>query len=358
MKRLDLDYLIVAALLMSGLYVLLTGLLMDLLGSTGFYFHSYVGYVCTALAGLHLALNWNRVAAYLRRRVRQRPYASLLPKRRNGLRRSRRGIIVSMLAAIGGFAAGWLMARNQVSGIPDGVTDMGQVYHQWSKPGAALLLGTLLSWGQPTARYKTYPQTDRIGLPDPHGNLGMDLNDVIERRRSRRNYRRQSLSLADLSRLLHASSGITDPVRQHRAAPSAGALYPIETYVVVHNVQGLERGLYHFAVQEHALEPLLARDLRAKTIAAGVGQEMLGQAAGCFVYSAIFQRTRWKYRERSYRYILLEAGHMGQNLYLAATAAGLGACAVGAFLDDQLNALLGLDGQDEAALYLIAVGQL
>jgi SagB-type dehydrogenase family enzyme len=91
-------------------------------------------------------------------------------------------------------------------------------------------------------------------------------------------------------------------------------------------------------------------------MAAGLWQEFLGTASVCLVLSAIFQRTRWRYRERTYRYVLLEAGHVGQNLYLAATGMGLGACAVGAFLDDQLNDLLALDGQEEAVLYLISVG--
>jgi SagB-type dehydrogenase family enzyme len=122
-------------------------------------------------------------------------------------------------------------------------------------------------------------------------------------------------------------------------------------------VAGLETGLYHYAVLEHALERLRTDDLRTELVVAGVGQEMLGQAQVVFVLSAIFQRTRWRYRERAYRYILLEAGHIGQNLYLAATSMGLGACAVGAFLDDNLNNLLGLDGEEESALYLIPVGK-
>jgi SagB-type dehydrogenase family enzyme len=83
----------------------------------------------------------------------------------------------------------------------------------------------------------------------------------------------------------------------------------------------------------------------------------LGQASVCFILSAIFQRTRWKYHERTYRYVLMEAGHLGQNLYLAATSLGLSACAIGAFFDDALNDMLGLDGQEEAALYLVTVGQ-
>jgi SagB-type dehydrogenase family enzyme len=85
---------------------------------------------------------------------------------------------------------------------------------------------------------------------------------------------------------------------------------------------------------------------------------MLGQAQVTFVLSAIFQRTRWRYRQRTYRYVLMEAGHIGQNIYLAATAMGLGTCAVGAFLDQELNGLIGLDGQGETALYLFPVGKL
>ncbi len=187
---------------------------------------------------------------------------------------------------------------------------------------------------------------------------GPTLEEVIEARRSVRDYSGGSLSQEALSRLLHAAQGITERRRGLRAAPSAGALYPIELYAVVHNVAGLEPGIYHYAVREHELELLEAGDFRAAVTRAGLGQDFLGRANVCFVLSAIFQRTRWKYRERTYRYVLLEAGHVGQNLYLAATAMGLGACAVGAFLDDELNDLLGLDGQEEAAIYVISVGKI
>ncbi len=104
------------------------------------------------------------------------------------------------------------------------------------------------------------------------------------------------------------------------------------------------------------MELLQPGDFRAAVAQAGLWQEFLGRAGVCFVLSAIFQRTRWKYRERTYRYVSLEAGHVGQNIYLAATSMGLGACAVGAFFDDELNDLLGLDGEEEAALYVVSVG--
>jgi SagB-type dehydrogenase family enzyme len=355
MRQLDLDYLVIGVLLISGLYVATTGLMMDLFGSPQFFWHSYAGYASAALAGLHLALHWGRVTAYLGRRFRHWPGREGPVRQERTPLLGRRAFFISALAAAGGFVLGRVVAPPGEVASQSVKGDLARLYHQWSKPGYALT--SLFSWGRQPARYKTYTGAERIALPDPHGYRGLSLEEAIEQRRSRREYTAEPLTLAELSSLLYAASGITAPAQGLRAAPSAGALYPIETYVVVHNVTELEPGLYHYAVAEHALEQLQTGDLRAKIVMAGLGQEMLGQAQVCFVLSAIFQRTRWKYRERAYRYILLETGHIAQNLYLAATSLGLGACAAGAFLDDQLNALLGLDGEEEAALYLIAVGR-
>jgi SagB-type dehydrogenase family enzyme len=364
MRQMDLDYLVILALLATGLYVASTGLIMDLFGFPQFFWHNYVGYAMAILAGIHLTLNWGRVMAYLRRRFRRTPGRESPVQQERTASWGRRWFLASALAAVGGFALGRLIPGQQpVVELPEEATakypqgDVGAFYHQWSKPGYALSLGTLFSWGRQPAPYKTYPEAKQIALPDPHGYRGLSLEEAIEQRRSRRNYVAGPLSLAELSRLLHAASGITDPARGFRAAPSAGALYPIETYAVAHNVTGVEPGLYHYAVAEHALEQLRIGDLRAEIMMAGIGQEMLSEAQVCFVLSAIFQRTRWKYRERTYRYVQLEAGHIGQNLYLAATSMGLGACVVGAFLDDDLNDLLEVDGEEEAALYIIAVGR-
>ena len=362
-RRKDIDYLVIAAMLLSGLYVASTGLVMDWFGLHRFVFHHYVGYAWAALAVLHVVLNWGRIRAYVRRRF-VRPSARDLPTpEERTLILGRRELLVSILGVVGGFVLGRLVPGRQAAELSDATEvkyiqgDVGTFYHQWSKPGYSLARGVLFDWGGQPARYKTYPDAQRITLPDPHGYQGLSLEEAIETRRSIRDYRHESLSLEELSRLLHAAQGITAPRRGFRAAPSAGALYPIEAYAVVHDVAGLEPGLYHYAVLNHELEQLQDRNLRGVITIAGIGQEMLGQTQVCFVLSAIFQRLRWKYRERTYRYALLEAGHIGQNLYLAATSMGLGACAVGAFLDDELNDLLGLDGQEEAALYMISVGQ-
>jgi SagB-type dehydrogenase family enzyme len=183
------------------------------------------------------------------------------------------------------------------------------------------------------------------------------VEEALEARRSVRDYDDQPLSVTTLSRLLHAAQGITEERRAFRAAPSAGALYPIEIYPVVHSVAGLASGIYHYAARAHALECLQRGDFGNQVMQAGLYQGFLGQAGVCFLLSAVFQRSRWKYHERAYRYVMLEAGHIGQNLYLAATSMGLGACAVGAFYDDQLNGMLQLNTQEEAVLYLISVGR-
>ena len=359
MRRKDLEYVVIAALIASGLYVAISGLVTDLFGLHQFALHRYAGYVCAALTVLHLALNWGRVTAYLRRRFgRPREREAPAPTRRERVSLlGRRQLLVSALAAAGGFVLGRLIPGRRLAELPYEAADVGALYHQWSKPGYSQALGAVLDWGGQPERYKTYADVERIALPDPHGYQGLSLEEAVETRRSVRDYSGEPLSQEELSRLLHAAQGITEDRWGFRAAPSAGALYPIELYAVVHNVAGVEPGVYHYAVREHGLELLQAGDFRAAVTQAGLWQTFLGQANVCFVLSAIFQRTRWKYRERAYRYVLLEAGHIGQNLYLAATSMGLGACAVGAFLDDDLNDLLGLDGKDEAALYIISVGK-
>jgi SagB-type dehydrogenase family enzyme len=342
-------------MLLTGIYVLVSGLLAHFFGFPQFLLHRWAGYACAVLVILHLFLNRQRVRHYLLslgRRSRQAvaPPTAPVPQARPGL--DRRGCLIGALFGLGGFLLGRLLPTAR----PPAEEDLGQQYHRWSMPGGSGLTGLRLDWGPRPPAFKTYPQAPRISLPAPHP-LGADVWQVVAARRSRREYLPGPLPLEDLSALLYAAQGVTEPRWGFRAAPSAGALYPIETYVAVHDVEGLEPGLYHYAVADHALEPVRTGDLRAPLVVAGVGQEMLGTAQVCFILTAVFQRTRWRYRERAYRYILLEAGHIGQNLYLAATGLGLGACAVGAFLDDQVNDLLGVDGEEEAALYLLTVGK-
>lgn len=356
MRRRNVDYLVIAGMALTAAYATVSGLIADLFGFPQFVLHAYAGYAWAVLSIAHIALNWRRITAFLRSRfghgrLRRREANDEEP---DDAHQRRRGFLVAALSALGGFLAGWLVPR----GSEEGTGDLGLRYHEWSKPGVSDLGAMVRDWGSRPEPVKTYPDAPRLSLPEPRLTGEMSVEAAIEARRSRREYTAGALSQEALSQLLHAASGITASSRGFRAAPSAGALYPIETYTVVQDVAGMDPGIYHYAVADHALEQLHRGDVRSHLVVAGLGQEMLRDVQVSLILSAIFQRTRWRYRERAYRYVLMEAGHIGQNIYLAATALGLGACAIGAFIDQELNHLIGLDGQEEAALYLFSVGRL
>ena len=184
------------------------------------------------------------------------------------------------------------------------------------------------------------------------------METAMKERRSVRNYTREPLTLPQLSQLLYAAQGVTGFMHGQplRSAPSAGALYPFEIYVLAHNVEGLERGIYHYAVKDHQLEVAATGDFRKQITRAALQQEMLGEADVAIVLAAVFDRCRHKYGERGYRYVYMEAGHISQNICLQAVSLGLGSVGVGAFLDAEVNKLIGADGSKEAAIYLHAVG--
>jgi len=383
MKRIrqDLDHLTSAALIVAALATGVTGLIADLWDLNDFWYHTVAGYVMGGLAIVHVLFNWRTLVAYARFRLVRRPRPArpltrratpatpATPAARVGqggepapggllerLLLSRRGLLG---AAVGG-AAGLVLGRGlrPQPPIPAG-SDVGAIYHEWSKPGVIDALGTVANWGQAVPLYKTYPGAPRIALGEPDLGGGLSAAEAIARRRSVRAYGATPLSLAELSRVLALAGGINADRwgNARRTAPSSGALYPVEIYPVVHNVEGLERGVYHYGVQEHVLELVAAGDLRQRVVDQGLGQEFLGQCAAVIFLTQILQRMRPRYQDRSYRYGLVEIGHIGQNVYLAATSMGLGACGIGAFMDDDINAMLGVDGTEEAAIYMLAVGK-
>lgn len=207
---------------------------------------------------------------------------------------------------------------------------------------------------------KRYARAERIQLPpEVSREEGPDLWRLLRARRSSRRYGKELLNRQELAALLWAAQGVTlrEGDLMLRTAPSAGALFPLETYVVIEKAEDLARGLYHFDVAGFALEWLSA-DPHGRTVAhAALEQGFLAEAGAIFLWSAVFRRTTARYGPRGLRYILLDAGHACQNLLLAAEALGLAACPVAAFYDDELNDLLVLDGEQEAVLYLAAVGR-
>lgn len=198
-----------------------------------------------------------------------------------------------------------------------------------------------------------------ISLPQPRIDVGPNLWKVLLKRRSIRAYSHSPLPLEKLSNLLWATQGITDqPFSSwYRTAPSAGALHPIDTYLLVNRVEGLGSGIYFLHVQDFSLERKSQGDFSRQIAQAALDQHIAREAAVVFIWVAVIPRSRQKYRQRAYRYIYLDCGHIGQNLYLAATAMGLGCCGIAAFFDDEVNNLVGVDGQEETAIYLATVGK-
>ncbi|RLD00561.1 MAG: hypothetical protein DRI46_07180 [Chloroflexi bacterium] len=204
-----------------------------------------------------------------------------------------------------------------------------------------------------------------IDLPDPQGTplKKPDLTTLLKDRQSWRKFTAESLSLEELSYLLFASQGllavIGDGYASRRTVPSAGARHPYETYLAVNRVEGLSPGTYRYLPLSHQLLPLEETDkLPGLLTAANLGQKFVGKAAVTFSWSCIPYRAEWRYMDHSHKNMLLDAGHICQNLYLAATALGLGTCAVGAYDQAAMDAIFELDGEDEYTVYLAPVGKI
>lgn len=237
------------------------------------------------------------------------------------------------------------------------MNDIGDKFHQQTKYHPEKMPHTLNRGTQPSL-YKQYTYAPKIELPAPKTDKPTSLDQTLKQRKSIRDFQQTTISLDHLSYLLWASTGIQriEAGYEFRTAPSAGALYPIETYVIANNIQGLATGLYHYAIKDHYLEQLKKADLRTAITAAALEQSFCAAAAVVFVWTAIFQRCKWKYGQRAYRYIYLDAGHIAQNLALAAVSLNLGSCEIGALYDDQVNKILDIDGTDESVIYMAVVG--
>ena len=209
----------------------------------------------------------------------------------------------------------------------------------------------------PAPPFKQYADAEKIKLP-ADWEMHKSLRETLQNRRSYRRYGEKPLSMEDLAMLLWASQGISGRAGNFffRTAPSAGALYPVETYLSIQKTESLPPGLYHFQPAEFSLEKISDGFAGKKVAEAALGQNFLKSAGVVFIWSAILRRNFSKYGHRGLRYVMMDAGHICQNLLLAAEALELGACPVAAFYDDELNRLLGLDGEEESVIYLAAVG--
>lgn len=196
---------------------------------------------------------------------------------------------------------------------------------------------------------------DMIELPNPNTAGALSLERLLAQRRSVRSYPPGALGLREVGQLLWAAQGITDP-QGLRTAPSAGALYSLELYLVAGAVEGLAPGIYHYNQKKHRLLKHLAGNRLEVLARAALGQDWVRDAAAVVVLAAVYQRTTGKYGDRGVRYVHIEAGHAGQNLFLQAEALGLGTVVVGAFDDDQVAGVLDLP-KDERPLMLMPIGR-
>lgn len=235
---------------------------------------------------------------------------------------------------------------------------IGDNFQRETKYYSDKMSGRSLDWASKPEVYKSYPGCQAIELPDIIPLSDMPLHKALKIRKSIRGYRNTPLKKEILSYLLWASTGITrkEGSYEFRTAPSAGALYPIETYLVVNHVENIESGVYHYNIQKHYLELLKEGDCTEEIARAALGQRMCAQAPVVFIWTAIFQRMKWKYGQRAYRYIYLDAGHIAENLALTATSLGLGSCQIGALYDDDINQIIGVDGTEESVIYMSVVG--
>ena len=194
----------------------------------------------------------------------------------------------------------------------------------------------------------------RIPLPAAAFDGEMPVEEAIKQRRSVREFSRKSLALEDISQLLWAAQGITGR-RGLRAAPSAGALYPLELYVVAGNVEGLSPGVYRYRPRKHDLVLVASGDQRKPLASAAIDQSWVRRAPAVLVITGVYERTMTKYGQRGRRYVHMEVGHAAQNVYLRATARGLGTVMVGAFDDKEVHEALRLP-TDHEPLGLMPIG--
>ncbi|MBU5675568.1 SagB/ThcOx family dehydrogenase [Alkaliphilus sp. MSJ-5] len=231
-------------------------------------------------------------------------------------------------------------------------------------------------------KYKYLEESDQDkGLPQPPLELGyeansvlidlppveniniksIDLRKVIESRKSLRKYSKTALNIEELSYLLWSTQGVKQVVSRPatiRTVPSAGARHAIETYLLINKVDGINPGLYRYIALSHKLmEVNLDPEIDEKISNSCLRQDFIKNSAVTFIWTADVYRMKWRYGERGYRYLHLDAGHICQNLYLSAEAIDSGVCAIAAFDDDEINGLIGLDGENQFVLYVATLGK-
>jgi len=196
--------------------------------------------------------------------------------------------------------------------------------------------------------------SETISLPEPVQDSDTSIEETLRKRRSNRSYKDRPLTLKEISQLLWAAQGMTSQ-KGLRTAPSAGALYPLEVYIVAGNVDDLHSGVYKYRPYKHELVRIAEGDKRTDLCNAALGQTPVKNAAAVIVMSAVYERTTTKYGDRGIRYVHIETGHAAQNVLLQSVSLHLGAVVIGAFHDDAVKKVLNIPDREEP-LYIMPVG--
>ncbi|MCK5129231.1 MAG: SagB/ThcOx family dehydrogenase [Clostridiales bacterium] len=210
---------------------------------------------------------------------------------------------------------------------------------------------------------KPYDNKDIINLKKPvsSGDSDVNLLELINQRTSVRSYADEPISQEELSCFLWCTQGVKKTMGSKatfRTVPSAGARHALETYLLINRVMGIVNGVYRYIASKHAIVPInLAEGLKDTLTAACFGQGMVSTSAVTFFWTADIKRMTFRYGQRGYRYLHLDAGHVCQNLHLVAESRNCGVCAIAAFDDDEVNSVWGLDGQDDFIVYIAALGR-
>lgn len=240
--------------------------------------------------------------------------------------------------------------------------DIAALYHQFSSNVRVNLPDIDIAYDDRPVRLRTYPGARRVSLGGRDLAFDVPFGNVLRNRRSIRDFVLAPLPLEFLGHILYGSYGIHSYATVdgewvgRRCVPSAGGLYPLEIYVAAQAVEAVSDGLWHYDPRAHELELCREGNFHDRLAELTIGQDMIRQANLVFILTAIVGRTMWKYGQRGYRYVWLDAGHVGQNLYLLAAALGLGAVAIGGFFDREVSALM-LLAEGEHPIYLFCVGQ-
>ena len=213
---------------------------------------------------------------------------------------------------------------------------------------------------------KEYPDgTPLIDLvtPDKFSSGKMSLIEAIKKRKSHRKFSNESLTCEEVSYLIWAAQGVHEVWRQgtatRRTVPSGGSRHPFETYIAVHRVDDIEAGLYRYLPIDHKLYRIPTEgDLSEQIGIAARNQKFVGKCAVTFIWTVVPYRSEWRYEKTSHKTMTLDAGHMCQNLYLACESINAGTCAIGAYTQDKMDQILGVDGKEEFTIYVAPVGKI